>query len=120
MKLLFLVALLLLLWAVLASPFLLMLYFAVRFMRRRPIRSASVIVAVVAVFALLAAPVPTPIITVLLPHGFAMVDEAYYANATAGQIVFSQLWPWIISSLLTTFTITLAICWRHLRQPATL
>lgn len=48
MKLLFLVALLLLVWAVLASPFLLMLYFTVRFMRRRSIRSASVIVAVFA------------------------------------------------------------------------
>ncbi|MBK0053519.1 hypothetical protein [Stenotrophomonas sp. S39] len=106
----------LLLWAALASPFALALHIALRALRRRGIRSAAVVVLLAFVFALLAAPVPTPIITVFLPHGFVLLDASYYDRILHGPALFRQLSTWIAWSLPMTFLIALAVCWRYVRR----
>ena len=107
---------LLLLWLVFASPLLLGLYLIARALRRRRARSAFGIVPLAAVFALLAAPVPTPVITVLVPHVFALADPSYYAALLHGPDLFAQLWPWIFASLGTTFVLASAVCWWYVRR----
>lgn len=114
----FAVAGVLLLWAALASPFVLALYFVLRALRRRGIRTAAAVVLPALVFAMLAAPVPTPIITVFLPHGFMLLDAAYYDRILHGPALFMQLWAWIACSLSMTFLLALALCWRYLRSAA--
>jgi hypothetical protein len=103
------------LWALLASPVLLVFFFLARSMRRRSIRSAWVIAVFASTFSLLAAPVPTPIITVLVPHGLAVLDRGYYPGILHGPEIFAGLWQWIIPSLLLTFVATLVVAWHYLR-----
>jgi len=105
------------LWAVIASPIVLMFFFIARFMRRRQVRSAWAIVAFACAFSLLAAPVPTPIITVLLPHGLTLLDREYYPNILHGPAMFAGLWYWIIPSLMLTFATALVATWRYVRSP---
>ncbi len=109
----------LLLWALLASPLLLASFFAARSMRRRGVCSGWAIAALASSFSVLAAPVPTPIITVFLPHVLVLFDSSYYPNIFKSPEPFAGLLPWIISSLLLTFSIALAAAWRYIRQPNT-
>jgi hypothetical protein len=108
---------LLLLWAVLASPLLLAFFFAARSMRRKGVRSGWAIAGLASSFSVLAAPVPTPIITVFLPHVLALFDSSYYSNIFKGPEPFAGLLFWIISSLMLTFSIALAAAWRYVRRP---
>lgn len=105
------------LWAVIASPIFLAFFFLVRFMRRSSVRSAWAIAAVALAFSLLAAPVPTPIITVLVPHGLALLGRTYYANVLNGPEMFAELWWWIAPSLMLAFVVALVAVWRYLRSP---
>lgn len=105
------------LWAVISSPILLLFFFMARFMRRKAVRSTWAIAALALAFSLLAAPVPTPIITVLVPHGLAALDGSYYANILYGPAIFAGLWRWIIPSLMLTFVVALAAAWRYVRPP---
>src|SRR5688500_5918710 len=91
------------LWAVIASPIFLVFFFVARFMRGRSVRSPWAIAALASAFSLLAAPVPTPIITVLVPNSLALFDRSYYANILNGPDLFAGLWHWIIPSLMLTF-----------------
>lgn len=109
-------AIALLVWGVLASPLLLGLYLLLRLMRRRAVRSPWARVFLALVFSLLAAPVPTPIITVFVPHGLAVLDGGYYGRIDQGPDVFAGMLPWIGVSLLATFLITLAVVWRYVRR----
>ena len=110
------VTLLLLLWAVLASPALLGLVLALRFIRRRQFSPARAAVPLAAAFTLLAAPVPTPIITVFIPHWAALLDVNYYDQILNGPGTMEDLWWWIIPSLLVTFGVSLAAV-LHYGQP---
>ena len=105
------------LWAVAASPVFLAFFFLARFMRRKPFRQAWAIVMFALAFSLLAAPVPTPIITVFMPHGLALIDRHYYPNILYGPAMFSGLWHWIVPSLLLTFGVILVVAWRYIRPP---
>lgn len=106
----------LLVWGVLASPLLLGLYLSLRRMRRRAVRSPWAGMLLALVFSLLAAPVPTPIITVFVPHAFAVFDGRYYAQVDQGADPYAGLLPLICASLLATFLITLAVVWRYIRR----
>lgn len=117
MQLVTLVPFLLLLWALFSSPLLLGFYLAARFMRRRAIRSTGAIVAFAFAVAFLIAPIPTPIITVFVPHAFVLFDSDYYAPVSRGAPTLSGMWPWIVGSLVTTFVVALAVSWRYLRRP---
>ncbi|MEJ8852021.1 hypothetical protein [Variovorax rhizosphaerae] len=86
-----------------------------RSMRRRSVRSAWAIAALALAFSLCVAPVPTPIITVLVPHGLTLLDRTYYANILDGPAMFAGLWWWIASSLALTFLVSLAVAWRYFR-----
>lgn len=110
------VPLLLLLWAVLASPALLGLVLALRFIRRRQCSPARAAVPLAAAFSLLAAPVPTPIITVFIPHWAALLDVNYYDQILNGRVTMADLWWWIVPSLLVTFGVSLAAV-LHYGQP---
>lgn len=105
------------LWAVIASPIFLVFFFVARFMRGRSVRSPWAIAALALAFSLLAAPVPTPIISVLVPHGLALFDRSYYSNILYGPAMFAGLWQWIIPSLMLTFIVALAVAWRYVRPP---
>lgn len=104
-------------WAVLASPLLLGFYLVLRVMRRRRVRSPWAMVVVAIAFSLSAAPVPTPIITVFIPHAWALLDGLYYARILQGPALFAGLWPWIGVSLVATFVLALVFVWRYLRAP---
>lgn len=110
------VPLLLLLWAVLASPALLGLVLALRFIRQRQYSPARAAVPLAAAFSLLAAPVPTPIITVFIPHWAALLDVSYYDQILNGHVTMAALWWWIVPSLLVTFGVSLAAV-LHYGQP---
>ena len=110
-------AVLLLPWAVLASPVIIGFVLALRFARRRHIRPVVVSVPLAAAFTLLAAPVPTPIITVLIPHGVALLGGRYYFNILHGPEMMVQLWWWIVPSLVITFGLSLGVAWRYGRPP---
>lgn len=105
------------LWALFASPLLLLSIFLVRFMRRRAIRSVWAVIGLALAFSFLAAPVPTPIITVLVPHGSTLFDPTYYPYILHGPDMYADLWPWIISSLIVTFVVSLLAAWRYIRPP---
>ena len=105
------------LWVIIASPILLAFFFLARFMRRKSVRSAWAIAAVALAFSILAAPVPTPIITVLVPHGLALLDRGYYANILYGPAMFAGLWQWIVPSLMLTFVVALVAAWQYVRPP---
>ena len=102
---------LLALWAVLASPAIVGFILVLRLMRRGRIRIAYGAVPLAIAFAVLAAPVPTPIITFLFPHGLALLDGAYYRYILAGP--FISLWWWIVPSLTATFCLSLAVAVRY-------
>jgi len=104
-------------WVVIASPVLLGFFFIARFMRRRSVRSIWAVAAFALAFSLLAAPVPTPIITVLVPHGLALFDPSYYPNILHGPTMFSGLWQWIVPSLILTFVASLMAARRYVRRP---
>lgn len=103
------------LWAILAAPILLVFFVAARLMRRRSFRSRWAITALALAFALVAAPVPTPIITVFVPHGYALLDRSYYDSILHGPGMFSGLWRWIVPSLIITFGAALALMRRYMR-----
>ncbi|OEZ00916.1 MULTISPECIES: hypothetical protein [Stenotrophomonas] len=107
----------LLLWAILSSPLLLGFYLFARYMRRRAVRSTAAVVVFSLVATLLVAPVPTPIITVFLPHAFVLIDSNYYPTIANGPPTLNRLWPWVIASMLITFGVALAVSWRYLRRP---
>lgn len=110
--------LLALLWSVLALPFLAAAIFAARSMKRRGLTSRAAAVALGLVAALLLAPVPTPIITVFLPNGLALVQGDYYAKLGQDGF-FAQLWSWIWWSIAVTATICIAVALRFFsRTPA--
>ena len=119
MQLVIAIAFWLLLWAVFASPFLLGFYLVVRLMRRRGVRSGGAMVVIAVAFSLLVAPVPTPIITVLVPHAFVLVDTTYYARILHGPATLSRLWPWVAVSLVLTFVLVLALSLQYVRRPGT-
>jgi len=104
------------LWALIASPVLVGFFVLARLMRRRSVRSTWGIVAFALAFSLLAAPVPTPIITVLLPHGLALLDRSYYPNIFQGPAMLADLWWWIIPSLVLAFAVSLVAAWRYIRS----
>jgi hypothetical protein len=101
-KLLFLA----LLWAVLASPFLVVAFFVGRAMRRRGVTSPLALLSFSLVLAFLLAPIPTPIITVFYPSGLALIGGAFFAHFLSEETYYQGLRPWVATSLI----ITLAIC----------
>ncbi|AKC81212.1 hypothetical protein XB05_03190 [Xanthomonas arboricola] len=67
---------------------------------------------------LLVAPVPTPIITVFLPHVIALFDTSYYARIFQGPPMMRQLRVWSAVSMALTFA--LSYVWiRRLLRPNT-
>ena len=104
-------------WAVVSSPVLLGFVLLARLMRRRAVRSAWAIAAFAFAVSVLAAPVPTPIITGLVPHGLALLDRTYYPCILHGPAMCAGLWWWIAPSLALTFAVSLVAAWRYLRLP---
>ena len=62
-------------------------------------------------------PVPTPILTVLLPHGLALLDRTYYPCILYGPAMCAGLRGWIAPSLALAFAVSLVAAWRYLRLP---
>jgi hypothetical protein len=117
MQLVVAIPLWLLLWAVLSSPLLLGFYLVARYMRRKSVRTAAAVITLSLAATLLIAPIPTPIITVFVPHAFVLVDSDYYAPVSHGAPTLSGMWPWVVGSLITTFVVAWAVSWRYLRRP---
>jgi hypothetical protein len=101
--------LLFLVWALFASPFFVAAFFVGRIVKRRRLNSYAVTVSLAVVVALLVAPVPTPIITFFIPNGFALFTGTYYKDVFSTDGLFSQLQPWIATSLAVTMAVACAV-----------
>jgi len=112
-KLLFLA----LLWAVLASPFLLILLLVGRAIRRRGVTSPLALVSFTAAATLLLAPIPTPIITVFYPSGYALIGSVFHSHFISTEPYFPGLRPWIANSLIITFAACGLIVLRCMATP---
>jgi hypothetical protein len=104
-----------LLWLILALPLFVGALLCARAMRRRRLNSRSAILAFALLCAFLIAPVPTPIITIFVPNGVALVDGIYYVRLFAANSLFQQLWWWIIPSIVATSIISCFAAWRYFR-----
>ncbi|MBB3815163.1 hypothetical protein FHY13_003548 [Xanthomonas arboricola] len=116
------VLMLLAVWAILAAP---LLWMASRIALRlrkgastSPRRAQWSSIGFAAAVALLIAPVPTPIVTVFLPHAIALLDASYYARIFQGPPMLRQLLVWIAVSMALTFALSYVWIRRVLRPNA--
>ena len=107
-----------LLWATLASPLLLMLFLVGRAMRRRDVNSPLALVPFTVLATLLLAPIPTPIITVFYPSGYALMGATLHSHFIGTEPYFSGLGPWVTSSLIITFAACGLTVLRFMATPA--
>jgi hypothetical protein len=106
-----------LLWVVLASPFLAIAFFIGRKMRRRGITSPLALYSFAVVLTLLLAPVPTPIITVFYPSGFALFGGTFFAHFFGKETYYQGLRPWVATSLAVTFVVCITTVRRLMAKP---
>ncbi|CAD7380060.1 hypothetical protein VB145_06705 [Xanthomonas arboricola] len=116
------VLMLLAVWAILAAP---LLWMASRIALRlrkgastSPHRAQWSSIGFAAAVTLLVAPVPTPIISVFLPHVIALLDASYYARIFQGPPMMRQLLVWIAVSMALTFALSYVWLRRVLRPNA--
>lgn len=110
--------LLALVWGVFSSPFLAAAFFAARRIRRGGSASPALAVSLGAITALMVAPIPTPIITILQPHAFVLFSEGYYAAVIARSGPDAWLAPWVFKSLAATGAICIVVSLHFLsRKP---
>ena len=110
--------LLALLWVILASPFFLISFFVGRAMRRRGVTSPFALVPFTAAVAVLLAPIPTPIVTVFYPSGYALLAGTLHSHFMGTEAYFSGLRPWVTSSLIITFAVCGLTVLRSIATPA--
>ncbi|MBB3806257.1 hypothetical protein [Xanthomonas cannabis] len=111
------VALLLVLWAILAMPLLWIFSRIAARLRKRPRNSPWVIGGFAAAITLLVAPVPTPFISVFLPHAIALFDRRYYTHILQGSPMLRELLLWNAGSMALTFVISYLWVRHRLRAP---
>ncbi|MBB3832396.1 hypothetical protein FHR55_000562 [Xanthomonas arboricola] len=111
------VALLLVLWAILAMPLLWIFSRIAARLRKRPRNSPWVIGGFAAAITLLVAPVPTPFISVFLPHAIALFDRRYYTHILQGSPMLRELLLWNAGSMALTFVISYLWIRHRLRAP---
>ncbi|WP_386337910.1 hypothetical protein O4D10_13220 [Xanthomonas citri pv. citri] len=111
------VALLLVLWAILAMPLLWIFTRIAARLRKRPRHSPWVIVGFAAAITLLVAPVPTPFVSVFVPHAIALLDRRYYLHILQGPPMLHELLLWNAGSMALTFAISYFWIRRTLRAP---
>uniref|UniRef100_UPI003F8140B7 hypothetical protein n=1 Tax=Xanthomonas sp. 0924 TaxID=2835534 RepID=UPI003F8140B7 len=116
------VLMLLAVWAILAAP---LLWVASRIALRlrkgastSPRRAQWSSIGFAVAVTLLVAPVPTPIVTVFLPHAIALLDASYYARIFQGPPMLRQLLVWIAVSMALTFALSYVWIRRMLRPNA--
>ncbi|MEQ7866751.1 hypothetical protein ABQ137_08995 [Xanthomonas sp. WHRI 8393] len=109
-------------WAILAAP---LLWLASRIALRlrkgastSPGRAQWSSIGFAVAVTLLVAPVPTPIVTVFLPHAIALLDASYYARIFQGPPMMRQLLVWIAVSMALTFALSYVWIRRVLRPNA--
>ncbi|QDS15642.1 hypothetical protein [Xanthomonas arboricola] len=116
------VLMLLAVWAILAAPLLWMVSRIALRLRKgastSPHRAQWSSIGFAAAVTLLVAPVPTPIVTVLLPHAIALLDASYYARIFQGPPMLRQLLMWIAVSMVLTFALSYVWIRRMLRPNA--
>ncbi|AEO41878.1 MULTISPECIES: hypothetical protein [Xanthomonas] len=111
------VALLLVLWAILAMPLLWIFTRIAARLRKRPRHSPWVVVGFAAAITLLVAPVPTPFVSVFMPHAIALLDRRYYLHILQGPPLLHELLLWNAGSMALTFVISYLWIRRTLRAP---
>ena len=104
---------LLVVWALLASPFVIAAFFVGRIIKRRRLNSYVSTISLAVIVAVLVAPVPTPIITFLIPNGFALLTGTYYTDLFSADGFFYQLQPWVATSLGITVAVACVIVLRY-------
>ena len=110
--------LLLALWALLASPAIALAGWMLHRLRRRGDRRPVWPPLLAAVFTALAAPMPTPIITLFVPHGLMLLQGRYYPEFAGQPEMLARMWPWVWGSLALTFIVTWALFHHLLRRPS--
>ncbi|MBB5860024.1 lysylphosphatidylglycerol synthetase-like protein (DUF2156 family) [Xanthomonas arboricola] len=116
------VLMLLAVWAILAAPLLWMVSRIALRLRKgastSPRRAQWSSIGFAVAVTLLVAPVPTPIVTVFLPHAIALLDASYYARIFQGPPMLRQLLVWIAVSMALTFALSYVWIRRMLRPNA--
>ncbi|MEB1611052.1 hypothetical protein [Xanthomonas arboricola] len=116
------VLMLLAVWAILAAPLLWMASRVAPRLRKgastSPRRAQWSSIGFAVAVTLLVAPVPTPIITVFLPHVIALLDASYYARIFQGPPMMRQLLVWSAVSMALTFALSYVWIRRVLRPNA--
>lgn len=116
------VLMLLAVWAILAAPLLWVVSRIALRLRKgastSPHRAQWSSIRFAAAVTLLVAPVPTPIVTVFLPHAIALLDASYYAHIFQGPPILRQLLVWIAVSMVLTFALSYVWIRRMLRPNA--
>jgi hypothetical protein len=100
-------------WALLASPIFVTAFFVGRAVKRRRRNSSAVAILLAVAAAALVAPVPTPIVTFFIPNGLALLTGSYYRDVLSDDGLFSQLLPWVVTSLVATFAIACLVAFRY-------
>jgi hypothetical protein len=91
-------------------------FFLGKFMRRKGVRSNMAFAVFALAFSVLAAPVPTPIITIFVPHCLALFDGEH--PFVTDHPFFAELIPWFATSLVTTSFATFLLARRYIRPPS--
>jgi hypothetical protein len=110
-------ALVLALWAILSAPFLFGTSRAIRWLRANGKQSTATAVSLSAATTLLISPIPTPIITFLVPSFLAWVTGEIYPRMASGHSSSNQLLQIAFASHGATFLVTFLICNHRLRKP---
>ncbi|MCC8538067.1 hypothetical protein ACDH70_03660 [Xanthomonas axonopodis pv. poinsettiicola] len=114
------VALLLVLWAILAMPLLWIFTRIAARLRKRSRHSRWLVGGFAAAVTVVVAPVPTPFVSVFMPHAIALLDRRYYMHILHGPPMLRELLLWNAGSMLLTFVISYLWIRRTLRAKAPL
>lgn len=113
----FILSLLMLLWAVLCLPFVLVFYWLAKRMRRRGWTTKTVAITYGALAGLMLAPVPTPIITIFMPSILFLFD--HYPEGVLRDM-WHQVWLWYVLSFTITPMLSAIISLRFFAKPQAL
>lgn len=111
-------AFLALVWVALSSPLLFAAVVLAKCMKRRRQTSRAIAASFGCVVAVLLAPVPTPIITVFVPNGLALIQREYYAGIFEDGGFYSQLLPWVCGSVAVTVVVCVRLSLRFFSSPS--
>jgi hypothetical protein len=98
-------------WLILSSPFILMIFFIVKYMKKHGKISISYCIILSFLTAILIAPIPSPIITILSPlGGLSLITRPYPAND-----FYAHIYNFTKVSFVITWIISFIVIYRYVK-----